>query len=58
MYLHPKVEMNSLKGKREVAELGNNRLCVNSLGGSTAKIEDGMQIINDMLKSIIQKGTF
>lgn len=50
--------MNNLKGKREEAEPGNNSLCLNSLGDSTAKIEGGIQIVNDMLKSIIQKGKF
>lgn len=46
------------QGKREVAEPGNNSLCVNRLGDLTAKIEGGMQIVNDMLKSIIQKEKF
>lgn len=40
MHLNPKVDMNSLKGKRGVAEPGSNchRFCVNGLGAQLIKL--------------------
>lgn len=59
MYLNPKVEMNSLKGNRGVAEPDSNsyRLCVNSLGGLAAKTE-GRNAVYRHWRATIQKGIF
>ena len=48
--------MNNLKGNRGVAEPDNNcyKLCVNSLGGSKAKLE-GRNAIYRCWREIIQK---
>lgn len=56
MYLNPKVKMNNLKGNRGVAEPDNNcyKLCINSLGGSKAKLE-GRNAIYRCWREIIQK---
>ena len=56
MYLNPKVKMNNLKGNRGVAEPDNKcyKLCINSLGGSKAKLE-GRNVIYRCWRAIIQK---